>query len=188
MAVVLVTGVSGSGKSTVSRRLTAMGYHAISMDADDLLCGWYDTVSGQRVPRPTEPDAAWLTSHEWRWDPDRLDAIIADARTRGVAVLFLCGLAANAVRLADRFDVCLLLEIDRTTMTQRLNDPTRGNVYGRTAASQAHAFAAYDPYVTGWRRSGAITIDATQHVDSVTQDILLTAASALELRPPRTPS
>ena len=36
-AVVLVTGVSGSGKSAIARRLTAMGRDAISMDADEQL-------------------------------------------------------------------------------------------------------------------------------------------------------
>jgi broad-specificity NMP kinase len=187
MKVVLVTGVSGSGKSAVARRLTAMGRDAISMDADDQLAAWHDIATGARAPRPEAPDAAWLAGHEWRWDSDRLDAVIADARTAGVDVLFLCGLAANALQLADRFDACLLLEIDRTTMTQRLNKPSRGNVYGRTPASHDHALAAYDAYVAAWRRYGAVTIDATESLDTVAGDVLMTAASALYLRPPRTP-
>jgi broad-specificity NMP kinase len=141
-AVVLVTGVSGSGKSAIARRLTAMGRDAISMDADEQLTGWHDTATGQRVARPDVPDAEWLAEHEWRWDPGRLDAIIADARGRNVDVLFLCGHAANGLDLADRFDACLLLEIDRATMTQRLRDPSRGNVYGRTDATHGHALAA----------------------------------------------
>jgi hypothetical protein len=89
-AVVLVTGVSGSGKSAIARRLTAMGRDAISMDADEQLTGWHDTATGQRTPRPDAPDAAWLAGHEWQWNPDRLDAIIADARTRN-DVLFPAG-------------------------------------------------------------------------------------------------
>jgi hypothetical protein len=185
-AVVLVTGVSGSGKSAIARRLTAMGRDAISMDADEQLTGWHDTATGLRTPRPDVPDAAWLAGHEWRWNPDRLDAIIADARTRNDA-LFLCGLAANGLDLADRFDACLLLEIDRTTMTQRLRDPSRGNVYGRTAASHDHALAAYDTFVASWRRYGAVTIDATEPLDTVAGEVLMSAASALYLRPPRLP-
>jgi hypothetical protein len=68
--VVLVAGVSSSGKSAVARRLTALGPDAISADADELLAGWYDTVSGRRASRPDFPDTAWLACHEWRWDPD----------------------------------------------------------------------------------------------------------------------
>jgi adenylate kinase family enzyme len=181
--VVLVTGVSGSGKSALARRLTAMGRDAISMDADDQLTGWNDTATGQRVARPDVPDAEWLAEHEWRWDPGRLDAIIADARGRNVDVLFLCGLAANGLDLAGRFDACLLLEIDRATMTRRLRDPRRGNVYGRTDASHDHALAAYDSFVASWRRYGAVTIDATEPLDTVAGEVLMTAASALCLRP-----
>ena len=182
-AVVLVTGVSGSGKSAIARRLTAMGRDAISMDADEQLTGWHHTVSGQRTARPDVPDAAWLAEHEWRWDPDRLDAIIADARIRN-DVLFLCGHAANGLDLADRFDACLLLELDRATMTRRLRDPSRGNVYGRTGASRDHALAAYDTFVASWRRYGAVTIDATEPLDTVADEVLMTTASALCLRPP----
>ena len=183
-AVVLVTGVSGSGKSAIARRLTAMGRDAISMDADEQLTGWHDTATGQRTARPDVPDAEWLAEHEWRWDPNRLDAIIADARTRN-DVLFLCGHATNGLDLADRFDACLLLEIDRATMTRRLRDPNRGNVYGRTDASHDHALAAYDTFVASWRRYGAVTIDATEPLDTVAGEVLMTAASALYLRPPR---
>jgi hypothetical protein len=70
MVVVLVTGVSGSGKSAIARQLTAMGRDAINMDADDQLAAWYDTTTGDRAPRPEMPDAAWLAGHEWRWDPE----------------------------------------------------------------------------------------------------------------------
>jgi hypothetical protein len=38
-----------------------------------------------------------------------------------------------------------------------------------------------------WRRYGAVTIDATEPLDTVADQILMTAASALYLRPPRTP-
>jgi hypothetical protein len=183
-AVVLVTGVSGSGKSAIARRLTTMGRDAISMDADEQLIGWHDTATGLRTPRPDVPDAAWLAGHEWRWNPDRLDAIIADARTRN-DVLFLCGLAANGLDLADRFDACLLLEIDRATMTERLRDPSRGNVYGSTEASFGHAVAAYDSFLASWRRYGAVTIDATEPLETVAGEVLMSVASVLYLRPPR---
>lgn len=184
MVIVLVTGVSGSGKSTLARQLRAMGRDAISADADTELAGWHHIPTGVRVPNPESADTDWLAAHQWRWNPDRLDAIIADARARGVDVLFMCGNASNGVAVADRFDVCLLLEIDRATMAQRLRNPSRGNPYGKDAASLEHALAAYDEFVAAWRRYGAVTVDATPPVAAVAEDVLMTAASAL-LRPPR---
>jgi hypothetical protein len=68
-------------------------------------------------------------------------------------------------------------------MTRRLRDPSRGNVYGRTAASHDHALAACDTFVAAWRRYGAVAIDATEPLDSVAGNVLMAAASALYLRP-----
>ena len=113
--VLLVTGVSGAGKSTVARRLSAWGHRALSLDADDRLCSWTD-LDGHRVARPEQPDTPWLAAHHWRWDPARLDEIIAQARADGVETLWLCGQAANAGELVDRFDAYFLLEIDQATM------------------------------------------------------------------------
>src|SRR5436305_10851278 len=56
---------------------------------------------GIRVTRPDAPDGLWLAAHEWRWDPTRLDEIIAEATRLEVPSMWLCGWAANGVGLAD---------------------------------------------------------------------------------------
>ena len=180
-----MTGVSGSGKSTIARQLTRMGRDAVSLDGDELLCGWVG-ADGRRVARPAQPDAAWLSAHRWCWDPARLDQIMDEARDRGVDVLFLCGHAANGLDLADRFDACLLLEIDRHTMRQRLEEPDRGNDFGRVGDSLMVALSEHDAFVAAWRRYGAVTVDATEPVSVVAENVLLAAADALHLRPSRT--
>jgi hypothetical protein len=136
----LVTGVSGAGKSTVARQLRDWGHHALSADADTALCGWSDR-KGRRVTRPVHPDAAWLAVHDWRWNPARLDELIAEADQLGVASLWLCGQAANALDLADRFDAVLLLDLDQATMAGRMQRPERGNDFGRVGDSLDAALA-----------------------------------------------
>jgi len=176
--VLLVTGVSGAGKSTVARRLSAWGHRALSLDADDRLCSWTD-LDGHRVSRPEQPDTPWLAAHHWRWDPARLDEIIAQARADGVETLWLCGQAANAGELVDRFDAYFLLEIDQATMRQRMvHGAGRGNDFGRVGDSLSMALAGYQQFVASWRRLGAVTIDATQGVDGVCEDLLMAAAFA----------
>jgi broad-specificity NMP kinase len=178
----LVTGVSGAGKSTVARQLCAWGHHARSADADTALCGWYDG-QGRRVTRPTHPDAAWLAGHLWRWDASRLDEIIVEAEQAGARSLWLCGQAANAVELAGRFDAVFLLDIDQQTMAARMQRPERGNDFGRVGDSLDAALAGYLPFVAGWRRFGARSVDATRDVATVAENLLLTAA--LAVLPPR---
>jgi hypothetical protein len=86
--VFFVTGVSGAGKSTLARRMAEWGHRAVSTDADRRLCAWTD-LDRRRVDRPAEPDAAWLSAHDWRWDPARLDQIITAAAREGADVLWL---------------------------------------------------------------------------------------------------
>ena len=177
----LVTGVSGAGKSTVARQLRAWGHHALSADADTILCGWHDP-QGRRVTRPAHPDSTWLAAHRWEWDPDRLDELITEADELGVPTLWLCGQAANAVDLSGRFDAVFLLDIDEDTMATRMQRPERGNDFGRARDSPDAAVAGYGPFVASWRHFGALSVDATRDLATVAEDLLLTAAMAV-LRP-----
>jgi len=180
--VFLVTGVSGAGKSTVARRLVRWGHHAVSLDADRRLCSWIGP-DGRRVARPAEPNAAWLAVHSWTWDPARLDEIISDADREAVDVLWLCGRAANALQVADRFDACFLLDIDQRTMAQRMRSPQRGNDFGRVGDTLRAAVAGHTEFVAAWRRHGAITVDATAELDTVVEELLMAAATtAMHLR------
>jgi len=72
VTITLVTGVSGSGKSAVSRALAAQGEQAISLDAYPGLCAWLDAADAV-VSRPDHPSLAWLRTHRWCWRPDVLD-------------------------------------------------------------------------------------------------------------------
>jgi len=178
----LVTGVSGAGKSTMARRLFQWGHRAVSLDADARLCSWTDHA-GRRVARPAEPDAAWLASHQWRWDPGRLDEIIAEADRVGVEVLWLCGYVANALQVVDRFDVCFLLDIDQRTMVRRMRHLERGTDFGRMGDTLRAAVAGHTAFLVAWRRHGAVTIDATASVDTVGEELLMAAAmAAMKLR------
>jgi dephospho-CoA kinase len=103
---VLLTGMSGTGKSSVVRALAARGYKAI--DTDD---GW---------TRPL-PDGRQL----WRED-----AIAALLVTEDADVLFLAGCEENQVQFHPQFDHIVLLSAPPETLLQRLASRT-GNPYGK---------------------------------------------------------
>ena len=174
MRTVWVTGVSGAGKSAVSRRLAARGHHAVSTDGATGLCRWVD-VSGRPVPRPDHPDRDWLAVHRWVWDPATLDTLIDDRRHAGARVLFLCGSADNAPDLADRFDLTVLLHLDLHTMVRRLNDPARGNDFGRAGQSREYLHATFDQWQHHLARHAGLIIDATADLDTVTAHLVRVA-------------
>ena len=80
---VLITGMSGTGKSTVIAELGARGYNAV--DTDD---GWLSEV----VSVPRDELTGLDPGQDWVWREDRIEALLAAADTD---VLFLGGCAPN---------------------------------------------------------------------------------------------
>lgn len=108
MRRVLLTGIAGTGKSTVVAELRARGYKAL--DADDGLCC-------------TAPDGEWL------WNEDLIERVLS---TEDTEVLVLAGAASNQVRFYDRFDHIVLLSTPADVIVERLATRTN-NSFGKAA-------------------------------------------------------
>jgi dephospho-CoA kinase len=103
---VLLTGMSGAGKSAVVRALAARGYKAI--DTDD---GWC---------QPT-PDGRQM------WRADAIEALLA---TEDADILFMAGCEENQAQFHPRFDHIILLSAPLETLVERLATRT-SNSFGK---------------------------------------------------------
>jgi dephospho-CoA kinase len=104
---VLLTGMSGTGKSSVVRALVARGYKAV--DADD---GWCELCPDGRQ----------------RWREDAIGALLD---TEDAEVLFVAGCEENQVRFHPRFDHIVLLSAPMEILIERLATRT-DNPYGKS--------------------------------------------------------
>jgi dephospho-CoA kinase len=118
MTVVLVTGMSGTGKSAALAELALRGHRVVDTDED----GWIEDVpsAGDRGSEPL-------------WREDRIDALLAGPRT---GVLFVAGCVANQGRFYPRFDAIVLLSAPAEVILERIAS-RRTNDYGKTAAQRA---------------------------------------------------
>jgi hypothetical protein len=137
MSAVMITGISGAGKSTIAAVLARRGLASIDADYDPLLARSVDPT-GTVVEDPAAPDFAWLARHSWEWNPARMDELI---RAAAPETLYVCGGAANELELADRFAQVFLLEIDEPTMLARLDAPGRDNDWA-ASGTLASTYAA----------------------------------------------
>jgi dephospho-CoA kinase len=103
---VLLTGMSGTGKSSVIRALAALGYRAV--DTDD---GWCEPLPDGRQ----------------RWREDAIDELLV---TEDADVLFVAGCEENQARFHPRFDLIILLSAPAEVLMERLVSRTT-NSYGK---------------------------------------------------------
>ncbi len=107
MARVLLTGMSGAGKSTVLDELRRRGHLTVDTDYD----GW-------ELPDRT-------------WDEVRMDRLLAQHRD-----LLVSGTVENQGQFYDRFEHVVLLSAPLSVLLQRVRNRTT-NPYGKSTEQQA---------------------------------------------------
>jgi shikimate kinase len=107
MARVLVTGMSGAGKTTVLDALAARGHRTVDTDYD----GW--------------------TLEDGRWDEPRVESLLVSHATIAVS-----GTVDNQARFYGRFDHVVLLSAPLDVLLDRVRTRTT-NPYGRAPQHEA---------------------------------------------------
>ena len=117
VALVWVTGSSGSGKSSVCEVLKGHGYRAVDADWDGY-SHWVDRITDEAVMDPPYPvPAGWLEQCAWKISVERVERLAAGASS---GVTFLCGSVENELDVWPYFDLVVCLGIDDETLRHRL--------------------------------------------------------------------
>ncbi|MFE7676551.1 AAA family ATPase [Streptomyces albidoflavus] len=160
MSAILVTGMSGVGKSTVLGHLGKRGYQVV--DTDD--GGWIEH-------RPL-PDG---TAGEPLWREDRIDALLTDHERSGEP-LFLAGTVMNQGVLHARFTEIVLLSAPLPVMLERVAART-GNPFGNSAEDRERIVADTVEVEPLLRASATVEIDTRGPVAGVVERLTLLAGA-----------
>ncbi len=164
---VLITGTSGTGKSTVASLLRARGLKAIETDYDDYIAYWEHVTTGEREYMPEPFPADWFAMHHWKWDIDTLCNVLA----RSSETTFVCGDSRNKAEAFSLFDKLFVLKLDDAALIDRLISRSN-NPYGKNPEERQWAIAENDSTVTQLVEAGATVIDASQPAEQVVDEIL----------------
>ena len=167
MQKILITGIQGSGKTAVALELATQGRPTI--DSDDI-SHWVDENGTPLTDkRPNNPSATWLRTHAWVWDQGRLHACLNQALDHP---LLLCGISWDQGQYYNLFDKIILLELDETTVRQRLLTRNNGGTFGKQPEELQLILEKLKSFQDRAKAAGAIVIDARQPLDVVVEEIV----------------
>ena len=171
MALVYVTGISRSGKSTVRHELVRHGHEA--HDTDDGMARFVDRSTGVATRRidASLRTREFVENNDWVVEPDRVLQLSHRAVDR---LVFLCGAIANEVEVWELFDRVILLSIDEATMRERVIGRTT-NDFGKNPHELELMLGWIKTIDDEYRRYGAVVIDATRPISIVVDEIVETA-------------
>ena len=170
VAVVLVTGLPGSGKSAVYRRLVERGLEAFGLEEDGF-CEVFSRTTGLAVEFPTDRTDGDTEDLDVRIHRDRIESLVAGSEGRTV---YLCGGAGHEFEFWELLDRVIYLSTDDATLRRRLIERT-DNSYGKTPEEMAGILEANATWDGMYRDHGAVIVDSTHTLDDVVNDVIAVA-------------
>ena len=153
MTVVFVTGMSGTGKSSVLAELERRGHRVVDTDYGD----WIDESGPERL-----------------WREDRIAALLDEHKGD---TLFVAGCVANQGRFYPRFDAVVLLSAPVDVILERVAGRA-SNDYGKGDEERDQIVRDLEEFEPLLRAGATAEIDTRAPLNEVTDELERIAVSA----------
>ncbi len=168
MKKIYITGVSGTGKTTIAKELEKRGFYTISIDEVENLCFWVHQATGEKHGgKNTELTLEFVDAHDWICDIEYLNKLL----NKNVDVIFVLGMAGNQDEFLNMFDKILLLQCSPETFCKRIENRT-DNDFGKDKKIQQQILDRYEAYAEKMLSKGAISIDTEKPIDEVVNEVI----------------
>ncbi len=162
MRRILVTGMSGTGKSSVILELAARGYKAVDADSP-AYSEWVEVIGDTSALGSPEWGA-----RDWVWREDRIRELLS---TEDADLLFVSGCAANMGKFLPQFDHVVLLSAPAELIVERLTRRTT-NDYGKRPAEVAQTLKLMETVEPRLRRAAGHEIDTSAPLVEIVATLL----------------
>ncbi|MFC4337533.1 AAA family ATPase [Salininema proteolyticum] len=157
MKCVLITGLSGTGKSSLLRELSERGFRVVDTDFD----GW-------RVPPDGSAPDSTVARPDWIWDGDRMRELLTEEVD---GVLFVSGCVDNQGEFRDLFDEVILLSVPEQTVRERLSSRA-ADVYGGSPADLERELKLREEVEPLLRESATLELDTSGSLEVLADEVV----------------
>ena len=175
---VLITGISGSGKSTICEELVGMGYEAYDIEDMDTMFAMYRKGTREIFTDFDNNDPIKIENSVWLCNIDKLQERLAQQRN---SIAFYCGVASNMDDLFPLFNQVFLLRVSAASLHQHLSTRQGTNNMGSTEASRQAVLGWKDWWEKEMETHGAVNVNADDSPRLVAKKVYdLAVANILE--------
>lgn len=164
---ILITGMAGSGKTTIINELLKRDYTAFDLDAIGV-CSWVNKNTGKDAAYSHNADSEWFEEHSWRCDLNKLKGFLASFNT-----VFVGGKIATSqiTEIGELFDKIFLLSPNDSVLRKRLS--TRDtNDFAKSKNHQEEIIKARKKFEEAIMNAGGYKISNHNSVDEAVEKII----------------
>lgn len=161
---IYVTGISGSGKTSIVESLLKKGINAIDIDAG--LCHWENKKSGEHTEWHPGKSDKWHEGHIWLCDIEKLKEKLAESKD-----IVVVGMAFNQDDYLELFDKVFVLQGRPEIFFARVEARTT-NDFGKHPVEQRLMLNWHKRLELMVQKGVAIYLDAERPLEVVIEDIL----------------
>lgn len=165
---VFITGMAGTGKTTIGKAIAERGYQTIDVDTVPGLCAWTHNVTKEKEEGANLDDVSndFMDTHEYECDMQMLKGMMQDSDDH----VFVFGCVGDNSDFLPLFDKVFLLQCSPQVMVSRLNNRDT-NSLGKTKEVQDRILKWGIIFDDLMLKAGATPINTEQDVDGSIEQI-----------------
>lgn len=166
MKKIYITGISGSGKTTIAKVLKEQGIEAYDLDEISNMCYWVDRVTGEIINYEAKLDRPFIEAHKWICNIERIKEL---TNTDELVTIF--GNAENLDEIIPLFDKIIVLQCKPEIFLKRIRG-RKDNDFGQEGSAQEYLEDTYKLFEKNLISKGAIAINADGTLNVVLESII----------------
>lgn len=164
MIKVLVSGVPGTGKSTVCREISKLGYESHDFEDYDGMFDMYRKDTGEIFDNYDNSNPENVKNADWLCDVSKLKDLL-EKQTKEIA--FYCGIASNSEEITPLFDKIIVLRTNKEYLHKRLSTREGTDDLGNNEEGRQLVLGWKDWWENEMKKHGAIFINADENPEVV---------------------